>query len=149
MTIQATIAALQAVHAEVAGVVSAPTVYPSSLDTAMLPCILTIPGEGTIDLETINAKKRADTTYRVFVYVAPVAQGAGVDEGVQDAIDLMQALRDAYLTETAIALIRGVAQSTLKTSRENPIRHTGIGVITFGETAYRGFTYDVGVMEKW
>lgn len=149
MTILTTITAMQTLHATVDGVTTAPTVYPSSLNTPDLPCVLTLPAEGTIDLEAIAARKRHDGIYRVFVYVAPIAQGTPVDEGTQTAILLMQALIDAYVTAANIVLTNTPSQATLKTSKDNPIRHSALGVITFGEIAYRGFTFDVGVMEKW
>lgn len=149
MTVLSTITALQALHADVDGVTSAPTAYPSSLDTSMLPCVLTLPGDGTLDLEAIGARKRSDLVYKVFVYVAPVAQGAGVDEGTQSCILLMQALMDAYVTAANIQLTTTPAQAILKTSRDSPIRHSGIGTISFGGVDFRGFTFDVGVMEKW
>jgi hypothetical protein len=149
MTVLSTIAALQDLHAGVEGVTSAPTEYPSSLQSAMLPCVLVLPGEGTIDLESIAAKKRADTIYRVYVYVAAVAEGTPVNEGVQTAILLMDRLRDLYLTPANIALTTGTYQAVIKTASDTPIRHSGIGVLSFGEKSYRGFTFDVGIREKW
>jgi hypothetical protein len=149
MTIQTSIAALQTLHAAVTGVTAAPTAYPSSLDTAGLPCILVLPTEGTVDLESFAAKKRGDDIYRVYVYVAPVSQGAGTNEGVQLAIDLMQRLRDLYVTAANVALTSGTYQATLKVSSGDPVRHSPIGTLDFGGVAYRGFTFDVGVMEKW
>lgn len=152
MTTLAVITRLQELHRTVAGVVSAPAPadYPSALQTAHLPTILTLPAEGTWNLEGIGTLNRADTPYRVYLYVSPVAQGAGVAEGMVAALEIFDALRALYLDPDTLQLITsGGVQATLKTSTSSPIRHSGLGVLTFGETAYRGFTVDLGVMEKW
>lgn len=147
MTMMTTIAALQAVNRTVG--VNAPDKYPASLNSADLPMALTLPADGTLDLEAIQARKRRDTTYRVFMYVAPVTEGSGVDEGTQRSIELLDALGDAYVTAANIQLTTSPSQAIIQTSRETRIRHSPIGIVTFAGVAYRGFTFDVNVMEKW
>lgn len=152
MSTLAVITRLQALHATVAGVRSAPAPaqYPASLNVPDLTTILTLPTEGTWNLESMDGLRRADTPYRVYVYVAPVSQGAGIAEGTVAALELFDALRALYLDPANLSLINaGGVQATLRTSTSTPIRHSGVGVLTFGELAYRGFTLDIGVMEKW
>lgn len=149
MSVLTTIAALQALHASVDGVTTAPTEYPSALNTADMPIVLVLPAEGTADLEAIGARKRHDGIYRAFVYIAPIAQGTPVNEGMQTGILLLQALLDLYLDATNVQLTSSPSQAIIRAGAASPIRHSPIATLPFGELAYRGFTVDIGVMEKW
>lgn len=149
MTILTTITALQTLHATVAGVTTAPTVYPGKLNSADLPMILVLPADGTADLEAIGARKRHDGIYRAYVYVAPLTEGVPVDEGVQTCILLLQALLDMYLNSTNVQLTTSPSQAIIRASTTTPIRHSPIATLPFGGTDYRGFTVDISVMEKW
>lgn len=149
MSILTTITALQALHADVDGVQSAPTAYPGKLNSADLPMVLVLPAEGTADLEAIGARKRHDGIYRVYVYIAPLTEGTPVNEGMQTAIILLQALLDMYLDSTNVQLTSSPSQAIIRAGRDNPVRHSAIATLSFGEISYRGFTFDVSVMEKW
>lgn len=149
MSILTTIAALQALHAAVDGVQSAPTAYPAKLNSADMPMVLVLPAEGTADLEAIGARKRHDGIYRVYVYIAPLTEGTPVNEGVQRAILLMQEFLDMYLDSTNVQLTSSPSQAIIRAGRDTPIRHSAIATLQFGGNDYRGFTFDVTVMEKW
>ena len=119
MAIADVIAALQTVHAGIAGVVSAPTQYPTALNTNDLPMILVFPGQGSSSQEAMNSLRRQDRTYLVRCYVDPVAQGIR-DENVQLAIALLQRCIEAYINPATIALIdSGGLHATLKISTAN------------------------------
>jgi hypothetical protein len=81
--------------------------------------------------------------------VAPLTEGTPVNEGMQTAIVLMQSLLEMYLDSTNVQLTSSPSQAIIRAGRDTPVRHSQIATLTFGGTDYRGFTFDVSVMEKW
>jgi hypothetical protein len=141
MSIKTQIAALQALHRTVSGIKTASTSYPSQLTSAALPLVLVVPNRGIWQQVTIGDLRRQDRTYRVQVFVAPVATAN--DKAVQDAIDLLQAFGDLYLG--AITLDSSNEQVTL----EGPITDTGLVELQWGGIAYHGFEFQVSGFAKW
>lgn len=143
MSVTSVINTLQALHATVTGVVSAPTAMPASLNTADMPIVLTFPAECTWGMLTAGSLRRQDRVYKVRCYVAPSVQGAGVDEGYQQCLPIIQAMAEAYLaamawtTSTATVFINSVQDMGLD------------GQLMFAGTAYRGFEFRLTVSEKW
>lgn len=95
MSIASVITALQTKHASLSGIVTAPTAIPAVLDTARLPAVIVLPGPATWSNQAIGLT-RNDRVYNVRLYVAPIAQGQGIDEGYQATITLMQTLGAVY-----------------------------------------------------
>jgi len=83
MSLSNTKAAIQTLNAAITGITTAPTVYPGALNTADLPCALIFTGEGEWQHTTIGGSARHNRTYRIRVYVTPIAQGKGIDEAMQ------------------------------------------------------------------
>jgi hypothetical protein len=149
MSISLVIAALQTRNAAITGIAKAPTAYPGSLNTAHLPLVLVWPAASQSHQNSIGDLRRSDRTYNLDVYVAPVAQGQGVDQEIQNSITLLQRFIDAYANAEDSDLIGGSPQATIKASEQSPIQDTGIVVLKYAGTDYHGFRLQVGVYEKW
>jgi hypothetical protein len=140
MTVLTTIATLQAKHAAITGVKSAPTTYPGSINTASLPMVITIPGSGSWGSQAIGLQ-RQDRNYIVRIYVEPVGQ-ATVDERMDDIIPLLQAFGDAYLSDIGFTGDANIDNLNI------PFTDSGVTTLYFGETAYIGFELQVTITEK-
>ncbi len=141
MTIATTIAALQTLHAAVAGIESAPTEYPAVIDTAELPLVLVWPGPAQWAQHTAGlGLQRQERTYLVRVFVQPTAQGEGTDEGLQRAIPILQAMGTAYLED--ITLNGAVDQI------RNGFADGGLDNLIYGAQSYRGFEFTLQIVEK-
>jgi hypothetical protein len=140
MTIATTIAALQALHITVTGVVTAPTVTPASINTADLPLVLTIPGAATWEQEYAGGHEQT-REYVVRLYVGPVGQDT-VDEAFDAAVPIIQAIGTAYQDNPTLT----GAVSHIDTG----FTDTGLdGQLMFAGQAYRGCEFRVKVTEKW
>jgi len=156
MTIQTTVTAMQAIHKGIAGVATAPTVYPPSLASASLPLVITWPGPG----EAMLAGKAFNTSqriYRVTCYCMPSQQGRGIDEGWQLAQELLKLFQAAYLDSTNNPLTTGTYQASIRNSSDTPITDGGLELIAYPPQAtgidgiphYYGFQMEVRVKEQW
>lgn len=151
MTISATVTALQAIHAGITGVKSAPTSLPQSIVTSSLPMAFTWPGP-TIALVNTHGWTAAPGWYmqhRIYIvrcYVKPIAQGSGFDDGYQTAITLLQRFGEAYMA-TGNQNLGGL------------IAHLGPGIsdggvrgdmqwVTGGDVFYTGFEFRIEAVEK-
>jgi len=103
MTEKAIIAKLQGINALVAGVRSAPTEMPGALTTEVLPCALTYPGPAEHSVPWYSGR-RTDRDYWVRLYVRPIGQGEGVDEGFQDCLPFLDRFPDEYHDPATIAV---------------------------------------------
>lgn len=139
MTPQQVIAALQALHAEIEGVASAPTDYPGSLNATELPCALVVPGEGTHAGGRVGAT-RTTREYRVHVFCMPVAQGRD-GLGIQRVVELLPRFAAAYFTARVITF--GGDSAFL----DFPFRDTGHAVIEYASMFYHGFTFTLTISE--
>lgn len=139
MSVSSVISALQAQHATLTGITSAPTRIPASLNTALLPIVITLPASGTWAHAAIGLN-RQDRSYKVRLYVAPVAQGEGVDEGYQDTITLIQTLGASYVdwptwVGTSFEQLREISDS-------------GHIVMSYAGTAFHGCEFTLSIAEK-
>jgi hypothetical protein len=146
MSVNATKNALQALHRAVSGVTSAPDAYPASLETADLPCVLTYIGPGVTRWDSHGGDmKRRERQCIIRWYVAPAALGVGVDEGMQQAIDLLDTAIALY--EDTDTLSNG-AQIHLSESDAQAIRDSGVlPNLSYGEAVCRGFEVTISVWE--
>lgn len=132
------VAALQSLHAAIAGVATAPIAMPASLNTADLPCVLVWPGTATWRQQAVGLR-RLEREYIVRCYVAPVAQGKGVDEGWQAALALLDAFGQAYENDIALGgMVDQIAS----------VVDMGLGVHVFAGIAYHGFEYRLKIVQK-
>jgi hypothetical protein len=157
MTITTTQAAMQTLNRSITGVKTAPAEYPSGeLPTAHLPMAITWPS----DSATSNAAMGFNVSqryYSVNVYVMPVQQGRGTDEGWALAMTLLQRFVDAYLDSDNILLVTGTYQASVRTGTDQPISDNGIEVLAYPPPAtgiegwphYFGFQLRVLVKETW
>jgi hypothetical protein len=141
MSVQSTYEKIQTLNRAITGIVTAPTAMPTSLNAAALPCALTIPGPAQWDTQAIGLPRQL-RTYAIRVYVLPISQGAGVDEGFQKVLPILQAFGNYYLSQPGQTLggtvdhIDSIADSGVK------------GDLTFGGVAYHGFEFTLSVTEK-
>lgn len=142
MSLRSTRDALQALHATIPGVKSAPTTYPGEIRPVMLPLVLTIPGAATWQQVTIGDLRRQDRQYKVQVFIAPVTQASGLEL----LPELLQAFGETYLA-TDVLDAPGY-QATL-TGDEGQITDTGLVELTYAGQTYIGFEVTVHVYEKW
>ncbi len=138
MAVSTVIAALQARHALLMGVTSAPTAMPASLASSMLPIAVVIPGEAEWTKKTMGRPAVQTRTYHVRVYVAPVAQGQGLDEGFSAATALLETFGDSYAATQAM----GTGYRL-----EFPFADSGHQIMQWGEAAYHGFEFRLRVAE--
>ena len=139
MSIQSTYETIQTINAGVEGIRTAPTQMPTALNAADLPCALAIPGGAHWDSQAISLK-RQDRSWTVRVYVLPIAQGAGVDEGYQATLPILQALGARYLGDLTL----GGTVDHIDNLADGGVR----GDLTFGSVAYHGFEFTFSVTEK-
>lgn len=145
MTIAATHTALCSVVAGSSGIVSAPTAMPTALNAAELPCAIVIPGPCRWNEHAIGLY-RQERTYYVNVFVLPVAQGQGVDEGFQKALPILHALGYTLLQNPDLNdTVDRIGSDDGRTSfTDGGIR----GDMGFAGTEYHGFQVVLPVIEK-
>lgn len=140
MSISAVITAMQAIHGAISGVTTAPTAVPGALNTADLPMVLMLPGSASwLNLTTDQTLGRQQRDYLVQVYVAPIAQGQGVDEGYQDVVTLLQSFGATYVAD----ITGGGAFEQMRI-----IRDSGHQVLQYAGVDYHGFIYTLTIKEK-
>lgn len=125
--------------------------YPLKADTADLPLILTVPGEGTWHHKGIGgALKREDRAYQVICFYEPLGQSE-LPVRMLGAAQLLQSIKDALLTSPNFALADpGQYQVTIEASTDNPHSDTGITPNQMiGGVNYHGFVITLRVRELW
>ena len=90
--------ALQTINATITGITTAPTEMPGHLDTAQLPCALAYPGPAEHS-DASYTHLRSDRTWLIRVYVKPLGQGRGVDEGYQECLPFLHYFATEYITQ--------------------------------------------------
>lgn len=142
MTIAATITALQTLHAGISGIKSAPTAFPSNVNTASLPLVLTMPGPANW-LEQAVGLKRQNREYIVRVYVNPVAQDKAGPENAMTTINaLIQLFGRAYLADLSLS---GAIDHIDRIEDSGAVEN--MELTTAGITYY-GFVFRLGIVEK-
>lgn len=131
---------IQTMVSQTTSAITAPSAMPTQLNTAHMPIALTFPAEADWELQAISYK-RQNRTFKIRVYVKPVALGKGVDEGYQAVMPVLQAVGNKFLSSSGLSLENTV-------DHIDSIRDTGVGVLAFGETTYHGFEFSFTVVEK-
>lgn len=137
MSISSIVAALQAKHALISGVTSAPATYPASLNAVGLPCALTFPGPAVWDEQTVGHMEQK-RTFIVRVYVAPIAQGLGVDQGYQACLTLLESFGQAYQSDRSLG---GAVEDVFK------VEDDGVQVYPFAGADFHGFEFRLSIIE--
>ena len=142
MGIATTIAALQALHATVGGVTSAPTARPVDVALAALPCIIVRPGALTVSRDGRSLAGKVRSYEGVALVVAP-NQGRGVSEGLARSHALMDAFAAFYegLIEGGADLSTGGVVVGYRDGGEPS------ALIGYGASELEGFTFTVEVWE--
>lgn len=140
MTILSTYQKICTLNAASSGITSAPSEMPTRLNDVSLPCALTIPGPGEGDLQAIGLR-RQKIGYIVRVFVKPVSEGMGVDEGFQACMAPAQALINTYIDNDTL-------DDTIDFV-EKPFSFSGIrGDMEFAGVRYHGFELVLNVVDK-
>ena len=146
-----TMNALQTLNATVSGV-KAPQVanYPTAIDTATMPFAMTWPGDG-------EAWQKGDgycqqiMTYRVIVYLDPVAQN-DIPVHAVDGARMLQQFLNIYVNRTNTPVANNPPyQTTIMSGPDGShIRHNGIGpTLSFGGRGWFGFELQIPVRVQW
>lgn len=138
MTVLLTVAALQTKHLTISGVTSAPTAMPASLNSVALPCVLVFPGEAEWTQVSIGTRYKP-RKYIIRLFVKPVAQGQGIDEGYQLTLPFFDSFATAYLNDLTLTGAVGHLDN---------IKDGGAAVLTFAGTEYHGIEFTMDVHEK-
>ena len=140
MTVATTLAAFNTLHDSISGVSVA--IAPPSVPSVRLPVAVTIPAESEWNMHA-SALRRQARAYLVRVYVAPVSQGRGNDEGWTKCVALLEAFGQAYMANRTLS--GAVDQIGADDTR---ITDSGIVILEHAGTLYHGFEYRVSVIEK-
>lgn len=145
---------MQAVNRGVTGVVSAPNLdaYPTSIDTASLPFVLTWPGPGSFYAKG-GGYKVDDRTFRVLCFLQPLAQD-DLPSNAVNAVQLLQAMRETYIENTTIALAdpdtNDGYQIVVTSSTDNPQSDNGITPgLQFRGVPFIGFELQIRCRILW
>ena len=142
---------VQALNRSVAGVRTAPALasYPTVIETAMLPCLITWPTQGRWYVKG-GAERQMLRTFQVIGYVEPLGQNAIPSRAVQ-AIDLLQLLINAYTNTDNIRLFNPPPyQLTIESSSDTQHADGGLqSDLMFGGRAFHGFMIDLNVRAVW
>jgi hypothetical protein len=142
MGILTTVAALQALHATISGVTSAPTARPEDVKPAALPCVIVRPGALTVgvDARQMAGKQRA---YEGVVLVVAPNQGRGISEGLARSHTLMDAFAAFYegRIEGGTDLSTGGIIVGYRDGGEPA------ALLGYGASDFEGFTFTVDVWE--
>lgn len=142
MGITATVAALQALHIGIGGIISAPIARPEDVKPASLPCVIVRPGSVTVNAD---ARRLAGTqrAYEGIVLVSAPNQGRGISEGLSRSHALMDAFATAYAhqIESGSELATGGMIVGYRDGGEPS------ALLGYGASDFEGFTFTVDVWE--
>ena len=97
---------LQKLHGLIDGVRTAPTIYPGDLQTDDLPCVLVYPLEAE-HIVPWHQGWRQDREWLVRIYVMPIVQGEGTNEGIEACRPFIDRFAELYFRPSIIAIATG------------------------------------------
>lgn len=126
--------------------------YPTALDTANLPCLLTWPGPGRWGQKG-NGYKTDERTMYVMGFVDPLNQ-SDIPNRATLAVQLLQATRNLWITASKIPLAAPDANSGYQIAMESSdaLRHSDQGIgpnLTMAGKTYHGFILSVQIRILW
>jgi hypothetical protein len=142
MGVAATVTALQALHATIAGVTAAPTARPVERFNASLPCVILRPGALAItnDGRGLAGKQRS---YEGVCLVMLPNQGRGIAEGLtksQTLMDVFAAFYEAHIEASTNLSTGGIVVGYRDAGEPQSL-------IQYGADEFEGFTFTVDVWE--
>jgi hypothetical protein len=149
--VRKTIEDIQELCSEVDGITSAPTKYPTSLDTAVLPATITDLIEWTAG-HAAAGFYRLDGIFETVVYVKARAQGEGIDEAKQECIELLEEMLAKFLNSNNLILNSSAPQISLRPEDDGFEGDGAHEILTYppgGIKEYHGFRFRGRVMAKW
>ena len=148
MSIVNTVTLLQAKHALVTGITKAPITYPTTVNSADLPLVLTTCGPGYARAATLGALKERREDFIVTVLALGVGQ-ANDDQGVQLVHTLLDRFRTLYADPTWYLLAASPHTYILAGEGvENQPHHLGYLVVEREDgRKWHGFQFVVPIME--
>ena len=143
MSIASIVSALQTAHLTISGVKTAPTAYPSVLNTATMPIVLVWPEAAEWDMAALGFYRRK-RVYRVTCFLDPTAQGkAGAGDPYVTLSTMLDAFGVKYLTDPTL---RGVVD-TMTALSDSGVTAGGEDLV-WGAIPYWGFTFRLSIVEK-
>ena len=140
MSVATTYSALCSVVAGSSGIRTCRTSLPVNVNTAELPLAIVRPGPAQWNEHALNQLNREERTYTISVYVMPLAQGQGLDEGYQACLAPLNALGQTLIDNPS--LDNAVDQIVM------PFEDGGVQALAFGGTDYHGFVMSLNIVEK-
>jgi hypothetical protein len=137
------VTALQTINASITGVKRAPTDYPSALRSADLPMALVYPMQCEHGVSAVQRGREA-RTWVVSLYVQPISQGTGVDEGFDNTVVFIDRFGDEY-RRTANQKA-GTAWNELQFVNDTGVR-ADLRLHGVGETRYWGIQFELLVIQ--
>lgn len=142
--------AMQTLNSSIPGVIAPqPAQYPTSIDTAGAPIVITWPGDGEAWQKGDGYSQGAPRTYRVICFLDPVAQSDIPSHAVEGAL-LLQQFVNLYVNSINTPLINpGPYQATIQSGpRGSHISDGGlVPTLSFGGRAWFGFELSIPV--RW
>jgi len=138
MSVSTVVAAFQDLHATISGVATAPDELPGSITEEKCPLAFTFVGGAEWQSRAVGLPAQ-DREFIIRCFVAPVLEGAGLDESYAKALPLIEAFGLAYLADKTLS---GACEQM------RAINDEGVGILFYGGHAYHGFVYRVTVREK-
>lgn len=147
MSIANTIVQLQMLHKTITGVVSAPTVYPGSINTADLPLVIVWPKTGVTKFLTARGiLSKTERIYSVRVFMEALGQN-DYDTPVQDGIAMLGRFLDCYMNNAE--LLPGYTQITQV--QDSGLTSGGdlvaMASLVYAGNFYKGFVCDLTILE--
>ena len=142
MSIIDTYSELRAVVALTTSIRSLPTVFPTQLNDVDLPLALIIPGPGQEWNEHSLRLYRSLRTYIVRIYVKPVAQGLGIDEGATMVLPIIDSV-GSYLVRNPT-----LNNSVDHIGQQGEFSDGGLAVLMYGDVPYHGVEFQIAITEK-
>lgn len=159
MSISDTIAALQAINGDLIDnanpAIHAPSAFPASLPSAHLPMALVWPREAE-SYPAAHGLGRVNRNYLIMVFVKPIKQGSPINEGMQEAITILNSFIEQYTEAAGDTLyVSGGTQVSLNASDTRPHTDNGVQILQYPMdsanlgTTYWGFELTIRVTEKF
>lgn len=140
MSIATVRTALQEFNAAIDGVKRAPIEQQTVINSADCPFVLAWPEQAEWTRHS-GAWSEVRRTWLISVYVKPLAQGRGIDDGYVKACELLEAFGQAYMSDDGLTLSGAVAHVT-------DVTDEGVMVGEFAGVKYHGFKLRAVVTEK-
>lgn len=142
-------AAMQTLNRTISGVQAPPPEqYPTAIDTATCPFVMTWPGDGD-DWQKGAGYSQGQRTFRVLCYLDPVAQSDIPSHAVEGAL-LLQQFKNLYIKSLNTPLINpGAYQATLESGPTGGHMTDGglVPTLSFGGRPWFGF--ELSIVVRW